>query len=405
MLLRLAIESLSAIDAGPVESENAPPAPIGHRPADAPANYRPDRSPADTPEVSRVAVVMPIYNRAAWLAEAFDALAQQSFRDFRLIVVDDGSTDDTADRAANHLAAAPFPATLLRQRNRGPGPARQAGVDHALSSDDPLADATDYLAFYDSDDRWACQHLADCVAELDRHADVDWVFASVRVIDEATGNVLVPDVFTKPGTPRPILDPALAEVRGDLRVLTHPDTLAHQLAGDNLAGFQASVIRRRLFDPACRGQSPPPLRIPGVGGEDRVFTALALTHGYRLAYLPAVHADYRVHPGNNSGADAHLSWPKRRRTLRRHAFGLRYLRRTIDPRAHPDAHRLATDALARHLFWHLGYHSLPHEPARALGTMRRALSLDPGHADRWKTYAVARLRHLGATSVGLRRAA
>ncbi|MEM0913313.1 MAG: glycosyltransferase, partial [Planctomycetota bacterium] len=261
----------------------------------------------------RVAVVMPTFNRAAWLAEAFDTLAEQSFRDFRLIVVDDGSTDDTADRAAEHIAAAPFPATLIRQRNRGPGPARQAGVDHALSATDSHAAATEYLAFYDSDDRWTANHLADCVAELDRHADVDWVFASVRIVDQTTGDTLVPDVFTKPGTPRPILDPTLAESRGDLRVLTHPDTLARQMAGDNLAGFQASVIRRRVFDPPRRGQLPPPLRIPGVGGEDRVFTALALTHGYCLAYLPAVHADYRVHPGNNSGADAHLSWPKRRR--------------------------------------------------------------------------------------------
>jgi len=339
--------------------------------------------------VSRVAVILPTYNRASWLADAFDALAQQHFQNFRLIIVDDGSTDDTQQVAARLIADAPFPAEILHQQNAGAGPARQAGIDHAFNTNTPL----DLFAFYDSDDRWTPNHLSDCVHQLDQHPDVDWVFTSVRIIDDATGRVMAPDVFNKPDVDRPILHPAAAETRGHLRVITADDRFDRLMAGDNLAGFQVSVIRRRLFDPARQGQSPRPLRIPPVAGEDRVLAPLAMAAGYRFAYLPAVHVDYRVHAGNNSGVDPALTWPKRRRTLRRHAFGLRYIRRHLDPVAQPHHHAVATAALAKHLFWHLGYHTLPHDHRRGLTIMARALSLDPHHPDRWKTYTAHRLRH------------
>ena len=85
-------------------------------------------------------IVIPAYNTAAYIEATLTSVAEQSFHDFEVIVVDDGSTDDTAVRAARF----PF-ARVVTQNNQGPGAARNFGV--GLSSGQ-------YIAFLDSDDLW-----------------------------------------------------------------------------------------------------------------------------------------------------------------------------------------------------------------------------------------------------------
>src|SRR5271170_2778166 len=91
------------------------------------------------PEVS---VIIPTYNRRAMLAEAIDSVLAQSFRAFELIVIDDGSTDDTA----GHLAGLAKTIRIERIEHRGAAAARNRGVALARA---PL------IAFLDSDDLWA----------------------------------------------------------------------------------------------------------------------------------------------------------------------------------------------------------------------------------------------------------
>jgi glycosyltransferase involved in cell wall biosynthesis len=86
-------------------------------------------------------VIIPTYNRAALLGEALDSVFAQEFPDYEVIVIDDGSTDDTAAVAARYGRRVKF----LRQVNRGPGAARNRGAQAAHG---------DYLAFLDSDDLW-----------------------------------------------------------------------------------------------------------------------------------------------------------------------------------------------------------------------------------------------------------
>src|SRR5271163_804300 len=92
-----------------------------------------------TPEVS---VIIPTYNRRAMLIEAVDSVLAQSNRAFELIVIDDGSTDDTA----GHLAGLAKTIRIERIEHRGAAAARNRGVALARA---PL------IAFLDSDDLWA----------------------------------------------------------------------------------------------------------------------------------------------------------------------------------------------------------------------------------------------------------
>jgi glycosyltransferase involved in cell wall biosynthesis len=94
-----------------------------------------------------VSVIIPTFNRAWCLAEAVDSVLAQDFRDFELIVVDDGSTDGTEGLLAGYGSAL----TVLRRENSGVSAARNRGIAAARG---------ELIAFLDSDDLWLPQKLS-----------------------------------------------------------------------------------------------------------------------------------------------------------------------------------------------------------------------------------------------------
>ncbi len=97
-----------------------------------------------------VTVIIPTYNRAGFLKEAIDSVFAQDFCDFELIVVDDGSTDETPQ------VLAPYPnIRVLRQHRRGVSAARNSGISATTGR---------FVAFLDSDDLWLPQKLSAQVA-------------------------------------------------------------------------------------------------------------------------------------------------------------------------------------------------------------------------------------------------
>ncbi len=104
----------------------------------------------------RVSVIVPLFNKAAFVRRALDSIAAQIYRDFEVIVVDDGSTDDGARIALDY----PDPAfRTIQQPNAGPGAARNRGLAEAQG---------ELVAFLDADDRWLPAYLGKAVAALDR---------------------------------------------------------------------------------------------------------------------------------------------------------------------------------------------------------------------------------------------
>ena len=101
----------------------------------------------------RVAALVPVFNRPRVVREALDSVLAQSLPPAKLIVVDDGSTDDTAACVEQWIAAKrpPFEARLIRQPNLGAAAARNRGVAEAPGCD--------ILAFLDSDDLWPDDYL------------------------------------------------------------------------------------------------------------------------------------------------------------------------------------------------------------------------------------------------------
>jgi glycosyltransferase involved in cell wall biosynthesis len=86
-----------------------------------------------SPTTHPIGVIIPTYNRAADLIECLRHLAAQTWQDFEVLIVDDGSTDDTASRVEQYQATAPFPLRYLYQANNGPAKARNVALANMSS--------------------------------------------------------------------------------------------------------------------------------------------------------------------------------------------------------------------------------------------------------------------------------
>lgn len=98
----------------------------------------------------RFSVVVPAYNAANTIARAIDSVRAQTYLACEVIVVDDGSADDTARVVERLAVASSIPVRLIRQRNGGPSAARNAGVQAALG---------EWVAFLDADDWYLPRRL------------------------------------------------------------------------------------------------------------------------------------------------------------------------------------------------------------------------------------------------------
>lgn len=97
--------------------------------------------------VPAVSVIIPLYNKGPYIARALNSILAQSFQDFEVIVVDDGSTDDGA---AVVRGFAVHRIRLIQQENRGVSAARNRGIKAARA---------ELVAFLDADDEWSPEHL------------------------------------------------------------------------------------------------------------------------------------------------------------------------------------------------------------------------------------------------------
>lgn len=118
--------------------------------------------------ILQVSVIIPVFNREQTITRAIESVLSQTMQDFEIIVIDDGSTDRTAERVQN------FPLKLIQTENRGVSHARNLGIREARG---------DYIAFLDSDDEWLPKKLE---LQLKRnalccHTEEIWIRNGVRV--------------------------------------------------------------------------------------------------------------------------------------------------------------------------------------------------------------------------------
>lgn len=117
----------------------------------------------------RVSVIIPTYNCAHYLGQAIESVLSQTYTDLEILVIDDGSRDNTADVAARYGSRIRY----LRQENRGLPAARNAAIQASGSA---------LIALLDADDWWEPTKLEKQMAVLDRQDQIGLVYTDLKVI-------------------------------------------------------------------------------------------------------------------------------------------------------------------------------------------------------------------------------
>jgi len=114
-----------------------------------------------TPKVS---VIIPTYNSAQYICETLDSVLAQTYKDYEIIVVDDGSTDNTREVLKPYMSKIKY----IYKENGGPASARNVGIKNARG---------EYIAFLDSDDIWLPEKLEKQIEYLQSNPDIALVYS------------------------------------------------------------------------------------------------------------------------------------------------------------------------------------------------------------------------------------
>jgi len=132
-----------------------------------------------SPDCPTVTVIVPAYNRADLLPRALDSVLSQTFGDLEVLVVDDGSTDGTANLVREYEARDRRVRYLRQPHNAGVSAARNRGLREARGK---------FIAFLDSDDEWFPEKIAHQAVRLqDLPARVGLIYCGVRTVNDEGG--------------------------------------------------------------------------------------------------------------------------------------------------------------------------------------------------------------------------
>ena len=208
-----------------------------------------------------VSIIMPVYNSARYLSEAIESCLDQTYRKFELIIIDDGSNDDSKEIIEFYWRKYPDKIKVhFFQKNQGAAAARNKGIKMARG---------DYLVFADSDDIQDKERIQQIIESIKRDK-VDMVFNNCLMIDE-NGQSLGKDLGF----------PEILNNSNGLLLSLQRNYFWIGLAivkNDRLVYFDESLMRSEDYD---------------------LFLKL-LFHGWKFTFIKEPLVKYRIHSGNKS---------------------------------------------------------------------------------------------------------
>lgn len=230
--------------------------------------------------MTRISIIMATYNQASYIEESLRSILEQGFRDYEIIVVNDGSTDDTEKVLEPYRDKIRY----LYQPNAGPAAAHNLGFKHSEG---------DLIAFLNSDDLWMPDKLEKQVRYLDDHPNVGLVHADYMKID-ALGNPMGPNIHS----------------------LQRPSMTLSDLVRKNTVWIGTVIIRKPWIE-KVNGLDP------GSNPTEDFDLWVRLAYcGCVFGYVPEVLAKWRRHPTNISRSI--------KKVLRSHIYTLEKLARMLE---------------------------------------------------------------------------
>ncbi len=176
----------------------------------------------------RVSVIIPVYNGAATIERALKSVFAQTFTDFEVICVDDGSTDPTRAIVEQYARDYGDRVKLVEQANRGPSAARNHGVRRSSG---------EYIAFLDADDVWMPRKLELTVAAMLDDPDAALVYSDTIVANEAGE-----EVRRLPTRPDAAHAPSMDDLLAQIWPITPSMVVTRREAFDRAGGFCEQLI-------------------------------------------------------------------------------------------------------------------------------------------------------------------
>jgi glycosyltransferase involved in cell wall biosynthesis len=219
----------------------------------------------------RVSIIIPAYNAAAFLPDALESVLRQTYQDWEVILVDDGSTDNSRAVVESFLPGFQGKLHYLYQSNQGQSAARNLGIRNSSG---------EFIALLDADDAWLEQRLELGVAVLDSDPNAGLVHGKVARINEAGEFIEYP-----PSPPRKYLEGRIAGAIYTRR--------AHLLC-------PTILFRRACVDAV--GVFDEPMRAT----EDRDL-CFRIAERYDVRYINEVVSNYRI-SANSASRDPERVW-------------------------------------------------------------------------------------------------
>ena len=215
--------------------------------------------------MTKVTVIIPVYNSSRYMSEAINSVLTQTYKDFEIVVVDDGSTDNSKEIVGQFIEKYPEEIRYIYQKNKGIAGARNTGIRNANG---------EFMALLDADDKWYPKRLEEGIKIIESSADIGLVHAdSIRISEE--GRPLPTPKRDKKYLSGYIFNNLFLR-KADIHSLT---VLFKKECCENVGLFDEN--------PIC------------MGCDDRDLW-LRIAKKYRIEYIDKILAQHRVHQNNYS---------------------------------------------------------------------------------------------------------
>jgi glycosyltransferase involved in cell wall biosynthesis len=233
-------------------------------------------------------VIIPLYNKRPFIRRAVDSVLNQTFADFELIVVDDGSTDGSAE-AIQDIDDPRL--HTVRQENRGVGGARNAGI---------VMSHGDWLAFLDADDEWLPQHLEELRLVAEMNPEVGMISTRGRTVTTENallvrarahrqGQIIKVNYFLRAGRDKGFINSSCVALRRD--IVEQIGSFSKRKAGEDIEYW----VRVALRFPVAASDRVTSLYYRDTGGVMQQMGPQRLTQpGGELPELPTFSAGVAV---------------------------------------------------------------------------------------------------------------
>jgi len=219
----------------------------------------------------KISIIIPVYNAEKFISETIESVIAQTYQDWEIIAVDDGSTDKTPEILKEYEKKLSKKLRVITQKNSGVSIARNTGIAAAKG---------EYIAFLDHDDLWMPEKLEKQIKLLDSNKELGLVYSDSYMIDES-GN-LKKDTFINSIMSKNILQSKV--FRGNI---------FNELFCVDFIPLLTTIVRKDVFDKV--GMFNPKYKI----SEDYDLF-LKIARIYPADFIKQPLAKYRIHSGGAS---------------------------------------------------------------------------------------------------------